>query len=135
MLGALLASVKGVSTNKLLVGPLKLHPLDLLLRMSPLAFGQCLVFACLSGEASQIYERIFVEETLSWSAWGSLIVNGSLAFGLNVVSFTVSASDADLRKSRAETASISSILQGNKKTGPLTMGIAANVKQVLTIGL
>jgi hypothetical protein len=39
-------------------------------------------------------------------------MNGAIAFGLNVVSFTA-----------------------NKKTGALTMSVAANVKQVLTIVL
>ena len=90
LIGALLAAVKGISTNKLLVGQLKMHPLDLLLRMSPLAFGQCLIFAYLSGETSQIYERTFVTATLTRSQWYSLAMNGALAFGLNVVSFTVS---------------------------------------------
>ena len=40
----------------------------------------------------------------------ALLANGILAFGLNIVSFTA-----------------------NKKVGPLSMTIAANVKQVLTI--
>jgi len=39
-----------------------------------------------------------------------LIINGCIAFGLNYVSFTA-----------------------NKKAGPLTMTVAANVKQVLTM--
>lgn len=34
LLGAWLASVKGIATNRILVGRLKFHPLDLLLRMS-----------------------------------------------------------------------------------------------------
>ena len=40
----------------------------------------------------------------------ALLANGVLAFGLNIVSFTA-----------------------NKKVGPLSMTVAANVKQVLTI--
>jgi hypothetical protein len=34
LFGALLAAVKGIATNRILVGRLKFHPLDLLLRMS-----------------------------------------------------------------------------------------------------
>ncbi|CAD6574883.1 MAG: UAA transporter [Cyphobasidiales sp. Tagirdzhanova-0007] len=112
LLGALLAAVKGIETNRILVGRLKFHPLDLLLRMSPLAFVQCLVFSYMSGELSQVYERTFVSHTLGQTQWLSLFVNGGLAFGLNVVSFTA-----------------------NKKSGALTMSVAANVKQVLTIVL
>lgn len=74
----------------------RLHPLDLLLRMSPLAFIQCVYYAHLSGE---------LERVRAWSAGAStmsflggegmdgrkafaLAVNGAMAFGLNVVSFT-----------------------------------------------
>ena len=46
----------------------------------------------LSGEAGKVYDRTFVEGTLSSRQWTSLWVNGAVAFGLNVVSFTVSAS-------------------------------------------
>src|SRR5690606_16372742 len=44
VLGTLLAAVKTVVTNRIQVGRLQLHPLDLLLRMSPLAFAQTIVF-------------------------------------------------------------------------------------------
>lgn len=67
-----------------------MHPLDLLLRMSPLAFGQCLLFAWKSGELAAVHERIFVDGTLGRSDVVSLAINGAIAFGLNVVSFTVS---------------------------------------------
>lgn len=131
MFGAWLAAVKGIATNRILVGRLKFHPLDLLLRMSrmslirclylstctnarfaALAFAQCLAFSFVSGEMSEIYDRTFVTGALTKSHWFSLAVNGALAFGLNLVSFTA-----------------------NKKTGALTMSVAANVKQVLTIVL
>lgn len=34
LFGALLAAIKGIATNRIMVGRLKFHPLDLLLRMS-----------------------------------------------------------------------------------------------------
>lgn len=61
---------------------------------------------------SEIYNRTFITGALTRGHWMSLFVNGTLAFGLNLVSFTA-----------------------NKKTGALTMSVAANVKQVLTIML
>lgn len=87
---------------------LQLHPLDLLTRMSPLAFIQCVIFATLSGELERV--RAFSAHEMSWPRASALLANGLLAFALNVVSFTA-----------------------NKKVGPLSMTVAANVKQVLTI--
>ena len=95
---------------------------------------QCLVFSYMSGELSQVYERTFVSHTLGQTQWLSLFVNGGLAFGLNVVSFTVSLralmSIIFLPTDRFKPGS-----QANKKSGALTMSVAANVKQVLTIVL
>ncbi|KZT59994.1 TPT-domain-containing protein, partial [Calocera cornea HHB12733] len=87
-----------------------LHPLDLLLRMSPLAFIQCVVYAYFSGELERV--RAFGATEMTRGRATALMFNGLIAFGLNVVSFTA-----------------------NKRTGPLTMTVAANVKQVLTIVL
>lgn len=81
------------------VGRLKLHPLDLLIRMSPLAFCQCVFFGWTSGELDRV--RIYgATEMTSHKAW-ALAFNGAIAFGLNVVSFTA-----------------------NKKTSALTMTVA-----------
>jgi hypothetical protein len=99
-----------VVTNVVQVGRLKLHPLDLLLRMSPLAFLQCLVYALVSGEMVDVVEYVFDDLTLG--SFLALAANGTIAFFLNVVSFTA-----------------------NKKTSALTMTVAANVKQVLSIVL
>ena len=52
-------ALKTVVTNVVQVGRLKLHPLDLLLRMSPLAFLQCLVYATISGEMADVIEFVF----------------------------------------------------------------------------
>lgn len=110
LLGTILASLKTVITNLIQVGKLKLNPLDLLLRMSPLAFIQCVVWSYWTGEMSRVRE--FGANEMDTNKAIALAINGVIAFGLNVVSFTA-----------------------NKKTSALTMTVAANVKQVLTIVL
>ncbi|GAA5861571.1 hypothetical protein JCM3774_002630 [Rhodotorula dairenensis] len=108
--GAILASLKTIITNRVQVGRLKLHPLDLLVRMSPLAFMQCVFFGWWSGELERV--RVYGATEMTRQKAIALAINGAIAFGLNVVSFTA-----------------------NKKTSALTMTVAANVKQVLTIVL
>ncbi|KAI8876507.1 TPT-domain-containing protein [Backusella circina FSU 941] len=108
VLGTVLAAIKTVVTNRVQVGKLKLHPLDLLLRMSPLAFIQTMMYSYITGEMEMVSE--FVQTRFSWSLFFALLINGVIAFFLNVVSFTA-----------------------NKKTSALTMTVAGNVKQVLSI--
>ncbi|GAA5806183.1 hypothetical protein HPULCUR_011713 [Helicostylum pulchrum] len=108
VLGAVLASVKTIVTNRVQVGRLKLNPLDLLFRMSPLAFIQCIIYAHVTGELESVKE--FSAEHMTYNLASSLLLNGLIAFGLNIVSFTA-----------------------NKKTSALTMTVAGNVKQVLSI--
>jgi hypothetical protein len=147
LLGTFLAALKTIATNLLQTGrslshsstrgipfatllpprPLKLYPLDLLLRMSPLAFIQCVIYAYLSGELESVRE--FGAVHMDRRRALTLAVNAAMAFGLNVVSFTA-----------------------NSKVGPLSITVAgtshtpcfriylthsifstANVKQVLTI--
>lgn len=91
----------------------KLHPLDLLLRMSPLALVQCVVYAYWSGEMERVASgaHLHVNARLGGAGAGvygsrrtmclALLGNGWIAFGLNVVSF-----------------------EANKRTGPLTMTVA-----------
>ncbi|CAH7690851.1 triose-phosphate transporter family-domain-containing protein [Phakopsora pachyrhizi] len=110
LLGTILASVKTIVTNVIQVGRLRLNPLDLLMRMSPLAFVQCVMYSYSSGEMARVRE--FGATRMDRTKVLALVFNGLIAFGLNVVSFTA-----------------------NKKTGALTMTVAANVKQVLTIVL
>ncbi|GAA6010769.1 hypothetical protein JCM11491_002937 [Sporobolomyces phaffii] len=110
LIGAVLAAFKTIITNRVQVGRLKLHPLDLLVRMSPLAFMQCVFFGWWSGELERV--RVYGATEMSQRKAVALMVNGAIAFGLNVVSFTA-----------------------NKKTSALTMTVAANVKQVLSIVL
>lgn len=108
VLGAVLASVKTIVTNRVQVGRLKLNPLDLLFRMSPLAFVQCIIYAHVTGELERVRE--FSQENMTYNLASTLLFNGLIAFGLNIVSFTA-----------------------NKKTSALTMTVAGNVKQVLSI--
>lgn len=110
ILGALLASLKTVVTNKMLTGRLKLSSLELLYRMSPLACAQTIIYAFFTGELSRLPE--YYQTQMTQRDIILLIANGAIAFALNVVSFGA-----------------------NKKTGALTMTVAANIKQILTIVL
>ncbi|GAA6059291.1 hypothetical protein JCM10212_006684 [Sporobolomyces blumeae] len=110
LLGTVLAALKTIITNRVQVGRLKLHPLDLLVRMSPLAFMQCVFFGWWSGELDRV--RVYGATEMTRQKAVALAINGAIAFGLNVVSFTA-----------------------NKKTSALTMTVAGNVKQALTIVL
>ena len=67
-----------------------MHPLDLLTRMSPLAFVQCLACAYFSGELAQIRASSASAVVGPRAGLLALIIlgNGFIAFGLNVVSFT-----------------------------------------------
>ena len=113
--GALLAALKTVATNHLQTAGVRLPAMELLYRMSPAAFLQSLVIATMTGEL----------QSASSAAYGGmqgfaapakvllvLFLNGGIAFGLNVVSFSA-----------------------NKQVGALTMTVAANVKQILAIVL
>ncbi|GAA5900993.1 hypothetical protein JCM8208_007584 [Rhodotorula glutinis] len=106
LLGTFLAALKGIVTNRVQVGRLKLHPLDLLVRMSPLAFIQCVFFGWASGELDRVSEYATTEMTRQKAL--ALALNGAIAFGLNIVSFTA-----------------------NKRSGPLTMTVLTIVLAVL----
>ncbi|TFK31801.1 triose-phosphate transporter family-domain-containing protein [Crucibulum laeve] len=83
-------------------------PLHLLSLLSPLAFIQSLLLAYLSGELGRVQTHFYTSVVGTARIW--LLLNGILAFLLNVVSFNA-----------------------NKKVGALGMSVAGNVKQVLTI--
>ncbi|OJA16530.1 hypothetical protein AZE42_00625 [Rhizopogon vesiculosus] len=78
--------------------------------MAPLAFIQCVILAHLTGELSRVRTWSSLEMTPIKAAL--LGVNGVIACGLNIVSFTA-----------------------NRAAGPLSMTVAANVKQVLSVFL
>ncbi|KAH9974085.1 triose-phosphate transporter family-domain-containing protein [Lactifluus volemus] len=87
---------------------LQLHPLDLLTRLSRLAVVQCIVYAYLFGEVDLVLRSSSRSHTLR-----QIILisgNGVIACALNIVSF-----------------------EANRRSGALSMGVAANVKQVLTV--
>ncbi|CAE6541278.1 unnamed protein product [Rhizoctonia solani] len=103
--GYLSADEHAGSNHSLTPAP-ALHPLDVLLRLSPLACVQCLIVAFFTGELS----RWSASLELAPTKWRTLALNGLLAFLLNYVSFVTS-----------------------RRAGALSMTVAANVKQVLTI--
>ena len=112
LLGAILAALKTVSTNRIQTGRLRLSALEILYRMSPLALIQAIAYAYLSGEIELFQRYALLEGKLGGMEILGLLVNAMLAFSLNVISFTA-----------------------NKKTGGLTMSVAANLKQTLAIVL
>jgi len=104
----ILAALKAVVGGELLSGELKLHEIDLLAKMCPLALLQIGLISIASGEVYEIIQRW--PEIAAGSAPKVVILSGILSFALNVSSFVA-----------------------NKVTSALTLCIAANVKQVLLV--
>ncbi|TIA82457.1 hypothetical protein E3P94_01605 [Wallemia ichthyophaga] len=110
--GTILAAFKTVVTNLMQTGQrFQMHPLDLLHWLSPLALAQCIAYAVYTGEYFEVYKDLWPMHNV-YKTILVIALNGALAFGLNVVSFV-----------------------SNKKVGPLTISVAANIKQVLTVVL
>ena len=113
LLGAILAAMKTIATNRLQTAGLHLTAMELLYRMSPLALMQSITMALLNGELGSFYHyAMSLQRNPALKTLLALAINGAIAFGLNVVSFTT-----------------------NKHVGALTMTVAANVKQTLTVVL
>lgn len=104
----ILAAAKVVCGGEMLRGEAQLQPMELLDWMAPLAGVQCLMLAIATGEISSIYH-----------SWSEVNTRGvwMMVFGSGFASFTLNVSS----------------LIANKLTSPLTLCIAANVKQVLMI--
>lgn len=100
----LLAALKVVAAGELLTGELKLHPIDLLSKMCPLALIQIGVLAFSSGEIHEIASKW--RYIVTSAAPQVVLLSGVLSFSLNVSSFVA-----------------------NKLTSALTLCIAANIKQ------
>lgn len=135
MAGCICAAAKGVVTNLLLVGSLKLHPMDLLSYTSTFSAIQLLGVLCYTGELKESIGALNGMED-SAAEFGAnipltdpapmtvdqlqnsvmlprlLIINGLGAFALNVFSFNA-----------------------NKATSPLAMNIGGIVKQIFSIVL
>jgi drug/metabolite transporter (DMT)-like permease len=108
--GIVLSSLKGVLTNFLLVSGFKMHPLELIALIGPFASLQCLISSILTGESSSIYTQYRHNSFDGLLVFG-LIINGTLAFLMNWISFAA-----------------------NKETSALAMTVAGNVKQAVSIG-
>ncbi|KAL2066692.1 hypothetical protein VTL71DRAFT_2764 [Oculimacula yallundae] len=109
LLGVLLAVTKTIVTNRLMTGSLALPALEILLRISPLAASQSLVYSLLTGEGAGF--KKFIDDGQLTTGWViALLINSSIAFLLNISSF-----------------------QTNKATGALTMSVCGNLKQMLTV--
>ncbi|KAJ7870367.1 TPT-domain-containing protein [Mycena leptocephala] len=119
MLGTIVAALKMIFTNFLQTPTPTVEkstssrlyfssPFDLLFFLSPLVLIQCIFLAHYTGELTRVRDYT-LQEMSSFKAM-ALLVNGCIAFGLNVVS-----------------------LSANRRVGALGMTVAANVKQVLTI--
>lgn len=74
--------------------------------MAPLAFIQCIFYAYATGELNLV--RHYSAHEMTPFKLATLLVNGAIAFGLNVVSFTA-----------------------NKKTGALSMTVAGECQSWL----
>ena len=110
ILGVFLACIKTVATNRLMTGPLSLSPVELLLRLSPLAAIQCMAYAYLTGELHTLRRFSQLEGGFSFGFTVAILINACMAFALNIVSF-----------------------QTNKMVGALAVTVCGNVKQALTI--
>jgi len=105
ILCVILAALKSIMGSELLTGDLKLHEIDLLSKMCPLALVEIGLMSILTGEVYEIADRW--QELCAGPAPRVVLLSGLLSFSLNVSSFIA-----------------------NKVTSPLTLSISANVKQV-----
>ncbi|GAM89157.1 hypothetical protein ANO11243_071930 [Dothideomycetidae sp. 11243] len=108
-LGVVMASVKTITTNKILTGSRSLDSIEVLARMSPLAAVQSAFLGVVVGEVSTIADA-FDQGGMTLGFCVGLLANCILALLLNISSFKV-----------------------NKLAGALAQTVSGNVKQALTI--
>jgi hypothetical protein len=104
-----------------------LHPLDLLHWTSSHALIQCVLYAYLTGELDRAHT--YFELELTPHKVLSLVANGAIAFGVNVISFHTN------RKLGAVGMSVAGASPSSSLPNPSKIFSVANVKQVLTIVL
>jgi hypothetical protein len=139
MLGTILAALKTIFTNVLQTPtptvekstpsrPYFSNPFDLLFFLSPLALIQCIFLAHYTGELTRVRDYT-LQEMSSFKAI-ALLLNGCIAFGLNVVSFSANRRIGALGMTVAGT---SHRALSDANVADIFFSFPANVKQVLTI--
>ncbi|KAJ3123581.1 UAA transporter [Physocladia obscura] len=115
-LGTVLSSIKGISTNTLLAGNgLKFHPVELLWRMSGLSFLQCIFISAATGELS------------AFSHFLAKLKADDAAVAVAALENATKATTSMWLNPRCFSA--------NKKVGALSIAVAGNVKQAMSLGL
>ena len=92
------------------MGDLRLHPFDLLLRMSIACAVQCALYGWWSGELAEAVAYVQRHEN-PFAMKGALLFNATLAFCMSFVSF-----------------------YSNRATSTLSVAVVGNVKQIFLIG-